>query len=153
MPGNSGPGPSPERRSGAREALVAPVCVHVYVWVFMITLSLSPTLCLLTCDDFGRAEATESLLLVPLIQASLYFAQWRCSTQDLTYWEGLLAAAASVTTGGNLISLLRTLPLLLAVVLLSIWFALGHESNTRVRHACLRFCALIICIHKKRLRR
>jgi hypothetical protein len=110
-------------------------------------------LCLLARDGFDRSDALLSLLLVGLIQATLYFAQRRCSSEDLLYWEGLLAAAASVTTGENLISLLRTFPLLLAIVILSVVFALDHDENSPVRHAQLRFGKLIIWAHKQRLRR
>jgi hypothetical protein len=120
----------------------------------MIIFSVSPTLFLLaTRDDVGRGDASESLVLVALIQAILYFAQRRCSSEDLTFWEGLLVAAASVTTRSSLLSLLRALPLLLAIVLLSVWFALDHDGNSSARHAGLRFGMLIIGVHKRRLRR
>ncbi len=130
------------------------MCVHVYVWVFMITLSVSPMLWLVaTCDNFVRTQAIESLELIALIQVMLFIAQRRCSIEDLTYWEGLLGAAASVTTGNNLISLVRAFPLLLAIVILSVGFALDHDGNSPVRHAGLRYANLIIWAHKQRLRR
>lgn len=143
-----------ERGSGKPERLVAPACVHLYVWTFMITLSLSPLMCLLAArDGFGRGDALVSLELVALTQSMLYFAQRRCSSEDLLYWEGLLAAAASVTTGLNLTSLLRTFPLLLAIVILSVEFALDHDAASPVLHAQIRFGRLIIWAHKQRLRR
>jgi len=120
----------------------------------MITLSLSPMLYVLPGrDGFERRDAFVALALIGLIQAMLYFAQRRCSSEDLLYWEGLLAATASVTTGVNLVSLLRTFFLLLAVVILSIVFAFDHDANSAVRHAQLRFGKLIIWAHKQRLRR
>jgi hypothetical protein len=81
----------------------------------------------------------------------LLIAQARCSSEDLTYWEGLLAAAASVTTGENLVSLVRAFPLLFAIVMLSVVFALDHDAHSPVRHAQLRFANLIIWAHKQRL--
>ena len=120
----------------------------------MITLSLSPVLSLLIArNGFERSDVPTSLMLVALIQAVLYFAQRRCSSDDLWYWEGLLAAAASVTTGTNLISLLRAFPLLLAIVILSVAFALDHNPTSPVLHAQIRFGKLIIWAHKERLRR
>jgi len=136
------------------ERLRAPTCVHLYLWVFMIALSLSPMLYVLAArDGFERNDVVAALALIGLIQAMLYFAQRRCSSQDLLYWEGLLAATASVTTGVNLVSLLRTFFLLLAVVILSVVFAFDHDANSAVRHAQLRFGKLIIWAHKQRLRR
>ena len=142
-----------KREAARREKLRAPTCVHVYVWVFMITLGVSPILYLLASrDGFDRGDALDSLLLVGLIQATLLIAQARCSSEDLTYWEGLLAAAASVTTGENLISLLRAFPLLLAIVILSVAFALDHDERSPVLHAQLRFGKLIVWVYKQRLR-
>lgn len=139
---------------GKPERLVVPAYIHVYLWIFMLTLSLSPVLGLLaTRHGFERSDAPVSLLLVGLIQAALCFAQRRCSSDDLWYWEGLLAATASVTTGINLISLLRAFPLLLAIVILSVAFALDHDRTSPVLHAQLRFGKLIIWAHRQRLRR
>lgn len=152
MQGDSGRREGSRRGAGEPERLRAPACVHVYVWVFMITFSVSPMLCVMAVyDGLGRSEALLSLLFIGLIQATLYIAQRRCSSEDLSYWDGLLAAAASVTTGENLISLLRTFPLLLAIVILSVGFALDHDERSPVRHACLRFGNLIIWAHKQRL--
>jgi hypothetical protein len=142
------------RGSGRPERLQAPTCVHLYLWVFMIALSLSPMLYVLAGHDgFERSDACVALALIGLIQAMLYFAQRRCSSEDLLYWEGLLAATASVTTGVNLVSLLRTFFLLLAIVILSVVFAFDHDASSAVRHAQLRFGKLIIWAHKQRLRR
>lgn len=140
--------------SGRPERLEAPACVHLYLWVFMITLSLSPVPYLLAGrDGFQRGDAWVALLLIGLIQAMLYLAQRRCSSEDLFYWDGLLAATASVTTGVNVVSLLRTFFLLLAIVILSVVFALDHDASSAVRHAQLRYGKLIIWAHKQRLRR
>lgn len=143
------------KREAARpERLRAPTCVHVYVWVFMITLGVSPVLFLRVLrGGFERGDALMSLLLAGLIQTTLLIAQARCSSEDLTYWEGLLAASASVTTGENLISLVRTFPLLLAIVILSVAFALDHDERSPVFHAQLRFGKLIVWVYKQRLRR
>jgi len=120
----------------------------------MLTLSLSPVLSVLAARNaFERSDVPMSLLLVGLIQVALYFAQRRCSSADLWYWEGLLAAASSVTTGTNLISLLRAFPLLLAIVILSVAFALDHDPTSPVLHAQIRFGKLIVWAHKERLRR
>jgi len=48
----------------------------------------------------------------------------RCSSEDLSYWDGLLVAAASVTTGANLISLCRA-SICVSVVIVSVLFRGG----------------------------
>jgi hypothetical protein len=117
----------------------------------MITLSVSPVLHLLAePDNVSHRYGLESLL-IGLIQATLWLAQRRCSSKDLSYWEGLLVTAASVTTGENLVSLLRAFLLLFAVVIASVLFALDHDATSAVRHAQLRFGRLIIWVHKQRL--
>ena len=139
---------SSKRASGGIEA---PACVHVYLWVFMITLSVSPALCLLFMHDRGRGNGLESLVIIGLIQAVLWITQRRCSSEDLSYWDGLLVAAASVTTGENLISLFRAFCLLFAVVIVSALFAVDHDGRCARRHAQLRFGKLIVWLHKQRL--
>ena len=87
------------RRENSKRAsggLEAPACVQVYVWVFMVTFSVSPTLCLLLVHDgIDRGNGLESLVIIGLIQAALWTTQRRCSSEDLSYWDGLLVAAAS----------------------------------------------------------
>ena len=139
-----------KRTSGRLEA---PTCVHVYVWVFMVTFSVSPTLCLLLVHHgIERGNGLESLVIIGLIQAALWTTQRRCSSEDLSYWDGLLVAAASVTTGGSLISLFRAFCLLFAVVIVSVLFAVDHDETRVGRHAGLRFGKLIVWLHKQRLR-
>jgi hypothetical protein len=141
---------SSKRASGG---LAAPACVQVYVWIFMVTLSVSPMLChLLVHDGIDRVNGLESLVIIGLIQTALWITQRRCSSEDLSYWDGLLVAAASVTTGGSLISLFRAFCLLFAVVIVSVLFAVDHDERRAGRHAGLRFGKLIVWLHKQRLR-
>jgi hypothetical protein len=144
------------RRENSKRAsggLEAPACVQVYVWVFMVTFSVSPVLCLLLVHDgIERGNGLESLVIIGLIQAALWMTQRRCSSEDLSYWDGLLVAAASVTTGENLISLFRAFCLLFAVVIVSVMFAVDHDETCARRHAGLRFGRLVIWLYKQRLR-
>jgi hypothetical protein len=63
------------RRENSKRAsggLEAPACVQVYVWVFMVTFSVSPTLCLLLVHDgIELGNGLESLVIIGLIQAAL----------------------------------------------------------------------------------
>jgi len=60
------------RRKNSKRAsggLEAPACVQVYVWVFMVTFSVSPTLCLLLVHDgVERGNGLESLVIIGLSQ-------------------------------------------------------------------------------------
>ena len=142
--------PESSKRTSAK--LEVPTCVHLYVWVFMVTFSVSPMLCLLLVrDGIERANGLASLVIIGLIQVTLWMTQRRCSSADLSYWEGLLIVATSVTTGENLMSLFRACWLLLAVVIASVLFALDHDPRYAVRHAQLRFARLIVFLHKQGL--
>jgi hypothetical protein len=136
--------------SAGQEKLQAPLRVHAYLWAFMITLSVSPFLYLLaTRENIGRGDCMDALFAIVLIQGALWIVQRRCSSEDLSYWDGLLVATAAVTRRLGLVSLLA-FPVLLLTVVASFMFAVGH-SHTPLRHASLRFCKLIIGIHKRRL--
>ena len=144
------------RRESSKRAsghLEAPACIHVYVWVFMVTFSVSPIFCvLLIHNGMESGNGLESLVIIGLLQAALWMIQRRCSSEDLSFWEGLLVAAASVTTGENLMSLFRACCLLLAVVIVSVLFAVDHDERYVGRHAALRFAKLIIWLHRQRWR-
>ena len=137
---------------GASARMEAPVWVHAYVWLSMVAIGASPALCVvLSHGSIARDTALDSLVLSAWIQGALWIAQWRCSSTELSYWDGLLVAAASMTTGVNLVSLLRSCCLLLVVVILSVLFALDHDRTRATRHAEIRFGKLIIWLHQQRL--
>jgi hypothetical protein len=144
--------PRQENSTQASEPLQAPACVHLYVWVFMITVSVSPLLSLMLVPDGARrGNGLESLAIIGLIQAVFWTTQRRCRSEDLSYWDGLLAVAASATTGENLSSLCRAFCLLFSVVILSVLFAVDHDKTCPLRHAQLRFARLVIWLHRQRL--
>jgi len=144
------------RRGNAQapERLQAPWYVHVYVWTFMIALGVSPAVYVLRAGESMQfREALCALAGVLLIQNLLWIAQRRCSSEDLSYWEGLLVAAASMTTGIAPISLLLSFCVLLFTVAASFVFALLHDGSHPLRHASFRFGKLIVAIHRRRLYR
>jgi hypothetical protein len=145
MDGDSGP----ESAKPATARLEAPTCVHLYVWVFMVALNVSPMIYVLSVHhDLDRAHGLESLVIIGLIQIVLWMTQRRCSREDLSYWEGLLVVAGSVTTGENVMSVFRACCLLFAVVIISALFALDHDPRYAARDAQLRFGSLIVWLHK-----
>jgi hypothetical protein len=103
-------------------------------------------------DRIDPGNGLASLVIIASIQAVLWVTQRRCSCEHLSYWDGLLIVACSVTTGENLLSLCRAFCLLFAVVIVSVSFAGDHDAGCAVRHAGFRFAKLVIYLHKQRLR-
>jgi hypothetical protein len=134
--------------------LQAPWNVHFYVWIFMIVLGVSPALYVLgTKESIQFTEALGAIAGVMLIQNLLWIAQRRCSSDDLSYWEGLLVAAASMTSGILPITLALSFCMLLFTVAASLVFALTHDRTDPMGDASIRFRKLIIAIHRRRLYR
>lgn len=143
--------PPRQKSKHVSQSLNVPACIQVYVWTFMVTLGVSPTLYLLLVGDgIDRVNGLESIVVVVLIQALLWMTQRRCSSEDLSYWEGLLIVAVSVTTGENVTSLVRSFCLLFAVVVVSVLFALDHNERCAASHAGLRFGKLVIRLYRRR---
>jgi hypothetical protein len=141
-------------KKAAQEKLQAPWYIHLYVWIFMTALGVSPVLYVLgTQDGMQSGETLRALVVVLLIQGLLWIAQRRCSSDDLSYWDGLLAASAAMTTGIAPISLLLSCCILLLTVAASFLFALTHDSKQIMGDASIRFRKLIIAIHRHRLYR
>ena len=129
----------------AQSKLQVPWPAHICVWFFMLTSSMSPLLCL------GRRGIgpTDTLIAIVLIQGALWFAQRRCSSEDLTYWEGLLIVGAAATIKMSPLTLLLAFPVLLLTVAASFLFALTHDGSSPLRHAQLCYARLIIAIYRR----
>ena len=132
--------------------LDVPWQIHAYVWVFMVTFGLSPLLLVLgPPEQVDPANWQYALIAVGLLQSLSWVAQRCCSTRDLTYWEGLLIAAASVETGIFMISLPLSFLVLLFTVAESFLYALAHDPRSPTRNASLCYGTLIVAIHRRRL--
>jgi hypothetical protein len=134
--------------------LDVPWRIHAYVWVFMVTFGVTPLLFVLeTREQMASADWLAACSAVALLQGLFWIAQRRCSSADLTYWEGLLVAAAAVDTGSHLISVALSFFLLLFIASASFMFALFHDANNPTRHASLCFGKLVVAIYRSRYRR
>jgi hypothetical protein len=131
--------------------LLAPWRAHICVWFFMLLLSMSPLLCLLGRKSTGLGDWVDPLITIVVIQGALWIAQRRCSSEDLSYWEGLLIVAAATTTRISPFSLLLAFPVLLLTVAASFLIAVTHDGNSPLRHAQLCYGRLIIAIYRRRL--
>ncbi len=147
-------GPPPAKTNTTADRLQAPVRTHVYVWIFMITMGVSPLLYSLGTREYLETRNWPgACIAVVLIQVLFWIAQRRCSSEDLTYWEGLLVVAAAVETGSYLISLPLAFLMLLFTFAASLFFALLHDPRSAARHAPLCFGRMIVAIHRRRLYR
>ena len=135
----------------AAGTMPAPFCVHVYVWAFMVTLGIAPILGP-SLESIAHGAILTPLLKIALMQYCLLSVQRLCSTEELSYWDGLLAAACSVTTRGFVTSFVRVVWLLLGVLILSVLYAACHDRRSTQRHAGLRYGRLIVWLHQQRLR-
>lgn len=132
----------------AQSKLQAPWRAHIYVWFFMLTLSMSPLLCL-GRKGLEPGNWEDTLIAIVLIQGALWIAQRRCSSEDLTYWEGLLVVGAAATWKLSPITLLLAFPVLLITVAASFLFAVTHDGSNPLRHAQLCYGRLIIAIYRR----
>jgi hypothetical protein len=134
--------------------LDVPWRIHAYVWVFMVTFGVTPLFYVLSTREMMESvDWLAACIAVALLQGLFWIAQRRCSSADLTYWEGLLVAAAAVDTGSHLISVTLSFLLLLFIVAASFIFALFHDANSPTRHASLCFGRLVVAIYRSRYRR
>ena len=145
---------SPQNGNAAPAKLDVPWRIHAYVWVFMVTFGVTPLFYVLaTREQMAAADWLAACSAVALLQGLFWIAQRRCSSADLTYWEGLLVAAAAVDTGSHLISVTLSFFLLLFIASASFMFALFHDANSPTRHASLCFGKLVVAIYRSRYRR
>jgi hypothetical protein len=120
----------------------------------MITVGVSPLLYSLETREYLETRYWPgAFAAVVFIQLLFWIAQRRCSSEDLTYWEGLLVVAASVETGSYLISLPLAFLMLLFTFVASLFFALLHNPRRAARYAPLCFGRMVVAIHKRRLYR
>ena len=133
----------------AQSKLQAPWRAHIYVWFFMLTLSMSPLLCM-GREGLEPGNWADTLIAIVLIQGALWIAQRRCSSEDLTYWEGLLVLGAAATMRLSPLTLLLAFPVLLLTVAASFLFAVTHDGSNPLRHAQLCYGRLIIAIYRWR---
>ncbi len=147
-PDQKGP---PQGSKAAPAKMDVPWRIHAYVWVFMITFGVTPLLFVLeTRERMDFVDWLGVCIAVALLQGLFWMAQRRCSSVDLTYWEGLLAAAAAVDTGSRLVSVALAFFLLLFLASASFVFALFNDARSPTRHAQLCFGKLVIAIYRSR---
>jgi hypothetical protein len=129
--------------------------VHFYTWIFVLAISLWPVVALalrarhvaIPTDSWLAAVGT-----VGVIQALFWYVQSRCSSEKLSYWDGLLIVTASMMTGWVYSSMLVVFPVLLFTFLSSVGFALYCEVRGVPSEAAELFHKLVARLYRNRMR-
>ena len=134
-----------------RFSLFTQVCVGF----FFIALSVSPVAIFLLLRR-GQPIADVDWILpivgVGVIQALFWYADKRCSSENLSYWNGLLFVAAFMSTGWIYMSMLLIFPALLVAFLASVGLALYYDLTFTPGKAAFKFHRLVHTFHQHRMR-
>jgi hypothetical protein len=128
--------------------------VHLYAWTFVLLSSLwplVPPLVLARHSVVPTSTWAVAVGLVVFIQAAFWYVQYRCSSDKLSYWDGLLVVTASMMTGWVYSSLIVTLPVLAFTFVASFLFALYAEIRRAPGEAAERFHNLVVRLYQHRM--
>lgn len=128
---------------------------HAYVWMFLVALSTTPVIAVLLLRrgfpiDTADWEATIAAMFC--IQVLFWYSQKRCSSEVLSYWNGLLFVAAFMSTGWVYFSMAFIFPALLLVFLASIGLSVYYDLFPSKMNAAFRFHQMIHFFQKNRMR-
>jgi hypothetical protein len=128
--------------------------VHLYAWAFVLALSLWPLVPPLLLARHSAVPVNAWLVaigLIVFIQALFWYVQYRCSSEALSYWEGLLVVTASMMTGWVYSSLIVALPVLAFTFAASFLFAVYAEVRRVPGEAAERFHKLVSRLYRNRM--
>src|ERR1700733_202059 len=101
--------------STSGSSIRVPWMAHVYVWVFVVVLGASPAIAVILMDrgsPIPVGDWTWAIVTMIGIQVLFWYAQVRCTSDKLRYWDGLLLVAAYMFTGWIYISAIFVFPAL-----------------------------------------
>lgn len=104
-----------------------PPHVQFFTWLFVICLSLTPVgvwYKLVHPAGFSVRTWVVPLLGVGLVQLVFLYVQSRCSSESLTYWEGMHFVSYSMYGGTSYVAFFLITPALSVLLLLSVGFAI-----------------------------
>jgi hypothetical protein len=128
---------------------------HFYTWLFIFALFLWPLFALAIRANSAEVQ-TQTWVLgfgVVAITIGLFFYAWiRCSSERLSYWDGLLVVSASMMTGWVYNTIVVLLPALLYTFIASVYFSVIADTRYKTEDACVRFHKLVYRMYQKRMR-
>lgn len=128
---------------------------HAYVWLFMTLLGITPVLIALwyrRIEPVTTPEWAVAIASVVAIQLLFLYSQWRCSSEKLSFWDGLLFVSASMSTGWMYFSMAFVFPALMAVFVASICLSAYCDLVPSSKTAAYRFHKLIFLFYQNRMR-
>jgi hypothetical protein len=131
-----------------------PWMVHAYVWVFLIALGLAPVISVLLRRRYSPVSLTDwvsAIMLMAVIQALFLYSQKRCSSDKLSYWNGLLYVAAFMSTGWSYLSMVFVFPTLLIVFIASITLSIYYDLAPSRVNAAFQFHRIVSFFYKNRM--
>lgn len=130
------------------------LAVSLYLTLFLLLLAFTPLG--LTAKVNGAAEVRAfwvvSLLWPILIGGLLAYANWRCSSEQMSYRDGLLWVTASMMTGWLYMSFILVLPALLLAVSGSVLIALYGDVRRIPGFARAKWPRMVHYFYRNRMR-
>jgi hypothetical protein len=130
------------------------VFVHLYAWGFVLMASLWPLVPPLVLARHSVVPSRAWIMavgFVVFIQAAFWYVQRRCSSEKLSYWDGLLVVTASMMTGWMYSSLIVALPVLAFTFVASFLFAVYADVRRVPGEAAERFRKLVGRLYQNRM--
>ena len=128
---------------------------HFYTWLFALALILWPLLAPALRArrvDVPLASWRTAAGFVVVTLALFWYAHRRCSSEKLSYWDGLLVVSASMMTGWTYNTVVVVFPALLYTFLASVYFALLADARRAPKEAQERFHRLVYRMYQHRMR-
>ena len=125
-----------------------------YASVFLLALIALPVVVVGLKREalFVPPTVALSVTVLTLWLFLLWHVQRRCSSERLSYWRGLVAIAAWMSTGWPILSILFALPVLLVVFLGSLVITLESDISRTPGRAAPRFQQLVARVYGFRMR-
>jgi len=130
--------------------------VRIYLWGFFAFLCLSPLGVLIELDDRILAPTSwwvASLVWPGFVAILFWYALRRCSSEAMTFTDGLLWVTGSMMTGWTTFSFVLVPPALLGPFLGSIAFAGWGDLRCQPDYAKAKWASLVFFFFRQRMRR
>jgi hypothetical protein len=128
--------------------------VYLYLWVALIVVGILPAL-LITHLLYSEAQFDAELatfgVLLAVFQCAFWLARRRCSSANLSAWEGLLYIASYMTIGVGYFSLFIVVPCVIIAVVALLCIALGSFADPDGSSAAQRFRQVVIWFGRHRM--
>lgn len=137
----------------SQQRATVPTYIHVYLWVALVVLSVVPFFAafIATIDATAGQTITAAILAVVLFQAVFWFARVRCTSPDLSYWDGLLLVTAYMTIGVGGVSLIMSGFCAMVTAIASIGIALVGLFKSDPQFSSRHFRGLVMFFGRQRM--